>query len=167
MMMFLVKWLRRINADTGAEWLATRFGNIGRGMQGSHNVVVAFALLSCFGFLAYGFIGLGKFIEIFIPWNMVQPLYSISCIAAMCAAFLRDCFYPFCHVLFYTGWHAQHCAWRFHQIHCNDGCLHFNCSYCCHSFAWPYACMCRMVGSTPFFGKTVGSKLVAHHSRCE
>ena len=73
MMMFLSKWLRRSNATTGAEWLATRFGTSGRGVNGSHTVVVAFALLSCFGFLAYGFIGLGKFVEIFIPWNIVQP----------------------------------------------------------------------------------------------
>jgi len=28
--------------------------------------------LSCFGFLAYGFIGLGKFIEIFVPWDIVK-----------------------------------------------------------------------------------------------
>jgi len=73
MMMFLSKWLRRSNATTGAEWLATRFGREGRGVKSSHNVVVAFALLSCFGFLAYGFIGLGKFVEIFIPWHIVQP----------------------------------------------------------------------------------------------
>ena len=72
MMMFLSKWLRRSNADTGAAWLATRFGNIGKGITSSHNVVVAFALLSCFGFLAYGFVGLGKFIEIFLPWSMVK-----------------------------------------------------------------------------------------------
>ena len=72
MMMFLSKWLRRSNADTGAAWLATRFGNIGKGIKASHNVVVAFALLSCFGFLAYGFVGLGKFIEIFVPWNLIQ-----------------------------------------------------------------------------------------------
>lgn len=72
MMMFLSKWLRRSNADTGAEWLKTRFGSIGKGIRGSHNVVVAFALLSCFGFLAYGFIGLGKFIEIFVPWEYVK-----------------------------------------------------------------------------------------------
>jgi SSS family solute:Na+ symporter len=71
-MMFLSKWVRRSNASTGAEWLVTRFGTKGPGVTGSHNVVVAFALLSCFGFLAYGFIGLGKFIEIFVPWNMVQ-----------------------------------------------------------------------------------------------
>lgn len=72
LMMFLSKWLRRSNATTGAEWLATRFGKTGRGVSGSHNVVVAFALLSCLGFLAYGFVGLGKFIEIFVPWDVVK-----------------------------------------------------------------------------------------------
>ncbi|BAV09484.1 Na+/proline symporter [Filimonas lacunae] len=73
MMMFLSKWLRRSNANTGAEWLATRFGRVGKGIKSSHAIVVAFALLSCFGFLAYGFVGLGKFIEIFVPWSEVQP----------------------------------------------------------------------------------------------
>lgn len=71
-MMYLSKWLRRSNANTGAEWLATRFGNTGKGVKGSHNIVVAFALIGCLGFLAYGFIGLGKFIEIFIPWEVVK-----------------------------------------------------------------------------------------------
>lgn len=72
LMMFLSKWLRRSNATTGAEWLATRFGKSGTGIRASHNVVVAFALLSCLGFLAYGFVGLGKFIEIFVPWEYVK-----------------------------------------------------------------------------------------------
>ncbi|HEX7456997.1 MAG TPA: sodium:solute symporter family protein [Ginsengibacter sp.] len=72
-MMFLAKWLRRSNANTGAEWLATRFGIKGTGVKSSHNIVVAFALIGCLGFLAYGFIGLGKFIEIFVPFNLVQP----------------------------------------------------------------------------------------------
>jgi Na+/proline symporter len=72
-MMFLAKWLRRSNADTGAEWLTTRFGTKGKGVKASHNIVVVFALQVCFGFLAYGFIGLGKFVEIFIPWKVVQP----------------------------------------------------------------------------------------------
>lgn len=71
-MMFLAKWLRRSNADTGAEWLATRFGLRGQGVKGSHNIVVAFALIACLGFLAYGFVGLGKFIEIFVPWHLVK-----------------------------------------------------------------------------------------------
>ncbi|OLY91766.1 Na+/proline symporter [Cnuella takakiae] len=72
-MMFLAKWLRRSNADTGAEWLATRFGLEGKGVRASHNITVAFALIGCLGFLAYGFVGLGKFIEIFVPWSIVQP----------------------------------------------------------------------------------------------
>lgn len=72
MMMFLSKWLRRSNANTGAEWLQTRFGSTGKGVKGSHVVVIAFALISCFGFLAYGFIGLGKFMEIFIPWDHIK-----------------------------------------------------------------------------------------------
>src|SRR4051812_2300903 len=72
-MMFLSRWLRRSNANTGAEWLVTRFGEKGKGVTGSHNVVVAFAIIGCLGFLAYGFVGLGKFIEIFVPWNLVQP----------------------------------------------------------------------------------------------
>ncbi len=71
-MMYLSKWLRRSNATTGAEWLATRFGTTGKGVQSSHTVVVVFALIGCLGFLAYGFVGLGKFIEIFVPWETVK-----------------------------------------------------------------------------------------------
>src|SRR5215471_12979764 len=71
-MMYLSKWLRRSNANTGAEWLGTRFGLRGVGVKASHSVVVAFALIGCLGFLAYGFVGLGKFIEIFIPWDAVK-----------------------------------------------------------------------------------------------
>ncbi len=72
MMMFLSKWLRRSNANTGAEWLQTRFGLTGKGITGSHIIVIAFALISCLGFLAYGFVGLGKFMEVFIPWDTVK-----------------------------------------------------------------------------------------------
>lgn len=72
-MMYLSKWLRRSNADTGAAWLATRFGSIGKGVKASHNITVAFALIGCLGFLAYGFVGLGKFMEIFIPWQYIEP----------------------------------------------------------------------------------------------
>ncbi len=72
MMMFLSRWLRRSNANTGAEWLQTRFGLSGPGVRGSHLIIIAFALISCLGFLAYGFIGLGKFMQVFIPWEAVQ-----------------------------------------------------------------------------------------------
>jgi solute:Na+ symporter, SSS family len=73
LMVYLSMWLRRSNATTGAEWIATRFGK-GRGSIMSHNIVVVFALISCLGFLAYGFIGLGKFMMIFIPWEYVSFL---------------------------------------------------------------------------------------------
>lgn len=72
LMMYLSRWLRRSNAATGAEWLETRFGKTDKGVESSHIIVIVFALLSCLGFLAYGFIGLGKFIEIFLPWNVVK-----------------------------------------------------------------------------------------------
>lgn len=72
LMMYLSKWLRRSNANTGAEWLATRFGVKGPGVGASHKIIIAFALICCLGFLAYGFIGLGKFIEIFVPWDVVK-----------------------------------------------------------------------------------------------
>ncbi|MDO6433723.1 sodium:solute symporter family protein [Flavitalea sp. BT771] len=73
MMMYLSRWMRRSNATTGAEWLTGRFGASGRGVRSSHNIVVAFALLSCLGFMAYGFVGLGKFVQVFIPWDIVRP----------------------------------------------------------------------------------------------
>tara|TARA_R110001583_G_scaffold335_5_gene3041 strand:- start:4502 stop:6340 length:1839 start_codon:yes stop_codon:yes gene_type:complete len=71
LMVYLSKWLRRSNATTGAEWIGTRFG-FGKGAKLSHIIVVVFALVVCLGYLAYGFIGLGKFIEIFIPWEVVS-----------------------------------------------------------------------------------------------
>ena len=77
LMVFLSIWLRRSNVTTGAEWIKTRFG-IGRGSNLSHNIVVVYALISCLGFLAYGFIGLGKFMMIFIPWEFVSSGLGFS-----------------------------------------------------------------------------------------
>ena len=72
LMVFLSIWLRRSNVTTGAEWMLTRFGRK-KDSQLSHGIIVIFALINCLGFLAYGFIGLGKFMMIFIPWEMVAP----------------------------------------------------------------------------------------------
>ena len=99
-MMFLAKWLRRSNADTGAEWLATRFGLKGKGVKSSHNITVAFALIGCLGFLAYGFVGLGKFIEIFVPWDLVQPYVPFYVPAAYVAHFYGIIFTLF--AMFYS-----------------------------------------------------------------
>lgn len=77
LMVFLSAWLRRSNVTTGAQWIETRFG-IGTGSSLSHGIVVVFALISGLGFLAYGFIGLGKFMEIFIPWEYVNQFLNLS-----------------------------------------------------------------------------------------
>ncbi len=77
LMVFLSAWLRRSNVTTGAQWIETRFGT-GTGARLSHTVVVVFALIGGLGFLAYGFVGLGKFVEIFIPWEAVQPHLGIQ-----------------------------------------------------------------------------------------
>ncbi|RYY27464.1 MAG: sodium:solute symporter [Chitinophagaceae bacterium] len=100
MMMFLSKWMRRSNADTGAAWLATRFGIHGKGVKGSHNIVVAFALISCLGFLAYGFVGLGKFIEIFLPFSTISKFLPFSIPAAYVAHFYGIVFTLF--AMFYS-----------------------------------------------------------------
>ncbi|MFH0760796.1 MAG: sodium:solute symporter family protein [Bacteroidota bacterium] len=77
MMVFLSAWLRRSSVSTGAEWIGTRFGN-GPSGRLSHSIVVIFALISCLGFLAYGFIGLGKFVEIFIPYEWLSQYLPFS-----------------------------------------------------------------------------------------
>ncbi|MCF8262087.1 MAG: Na+:solute symporter [Melioribacteraceae bacterium] len=77
LMVFLSAWLRRSNVTTGAQWIETRFGK-GGGSTLSHTIVVAFALIGGLGFLAYGFIGLGKFMEIFIPWEYVNQFLQLD-----------------------------------------------------------------------------------------
>lgn len=100
LMMFLSRWLRRSNATTGAEWLAGRFGISGTGVKASHAVVVAFALLSCLGFMAYGFVGLGKFMQIFIPWDIIQSCLPFTVPEAYVPHFLGIVFTLF--TMFYS-----------------------------------------------------------------
>ncbi len=76
MMVYLSVWLRRSNVLTGAEWITTRFGK-GAGARQSHIIVVIFALISVIGFLAYAFVGIGKFAKIFLPWDLSVNTYGI------------------------------------------------------------------------------------------
>lgn len=77
LMVYLSIWLRRSNVTTGAEWIGTRFGH-GRDGRVSHNIVVVYALIGCLGFLAYGFVGLGKFLMIFLPWDIVCGFFGVD-----------------------------------------------------------------------------------------
>ncbi|MEL1245408.1 sodium:solute symporter family protein [Flavobacterium sp. DGU11] len=74
LMVFLSKWLRRSNATTGAEWLGTRFGLTDKGVRESHAIVVVFALMLCIGYMAYAFVGVGEFLEIFIPYETIKEV---------------------------------------------------------------------------------------------
>ncbi|CAN5156715.1 Na+:solute symporter [soil metagenome] len=69
MMVFLSIWLRRSGVMTGAEWIKFRFGE-GRGAHLAHIIVVIFALFNVIGFIAYGFIGIGKFAAAFLPYEL-------------------------------------------------------------------------------------------------
>lgn len=99
LMMYLSKWLRRSNASTGAEWLQTRFGQ-GRDSHFSHLITVVFALITCLGFLAYGFVGLGKFMELLIPWEVVAPYLPFELSPQYVGPFYGLIFT--CFVAFYT-----------------------------------------------------------------
>ncbi len=81
LMMFLAVWVRRSNVMTGAEWLKTRFGN-NRGSELSHLVVVLFAIVAVVGFITYGFKGVGKFSEIFFPWNLRIQVFGLTIASA-------------------------------------------------------------------------------------
>ena len=68
-MIFLAIWLRRSNVITGAQWITHRFGDK-LGGRLSHIIVTIFAVISVFGFIAYFFVGIGKFATIFFPWDL-------------------------------------------------------------------------------------------------
>ncbi len=76
LMVYLATWVRRSGVLTGAEWITTRFG-AGRGGTLSRLVIVAFALVSVVGFIAYDFQGMGKFSKIFLPWDLSANTYAI------------------------------------------------------------------------------------------
>ncbi|PBI87125.1 Sodium/glucose cotransporter [Flavobacterium sp. ACN2] len=68
-MMFLAVWIRRSKVMTGSEWILTRFGSDKAG-KASHIIVAIFAIISTIGFIAYFFVGIGKFVTIILPWDL-------------------------------------------------------------------------------------------------
>jgi Na+/proline symporter len=76
-MVFLAIWLRRSNVMTGAQWITTRFGDK-QGGRLSHIIVTVFAVISVFGFIAYFFVGIGKFATIFFPWDLATSFGPFS-----------------------------------------------------------------------------------------
>jgi Na+/proline symporter len=78
LMVYLSVWLRRSGVMTGAEWIRFRFGD-GQGARLAHVIVVVFALFNVVGFLAYGFIGIGKFAAVLLPWRLsADPATNVN-----------------------------------------------------------------------------------------
>lgn len=72
---YLGSWIRRSNVLTGAEWMRTRFGRkLGGNL--SHISVVVYALVATVAFLAYAFQGIGKFADVFFPWDLAWWHFS-------------------------------------------------------------------------------------------
>lgn len=86
-MVFLAIWLRRSNVMTGAEWITTRFGDKTGGKL-SHIIITIFAIISVFGFIAYFFVGIGKFATIFFPWDLSTQVAGFSLTSEQSYAFL-------------------------------------------------------------------------------
>ena len=167
-MMFLSKWLRRSNANTGAEWLATRFGKSGTGVKASHTVVVAFAIIGCLGFLAYGFIGLGKFIEIFVPWNMVQPYIPFHIAPQYVPHFYGIVFTLF--AMFYSilgGMHSIVLGDLIKYIIMTIGCISIAVIAMIHLHDDGKSLNVPEGWTNPFFGLAFESGLVGYCSGCE
>jgi len=74
LMIFLSIWLRRSGVMTGAEWIKFRFGN-GQGARLAHLIVIIFAVAVVITYVAYGFIGIGKFATVFLPWELSSDAY--------------------------------------------------------------------------------------------
>jgi solute:Na+ symporter, SSS family len=79
---YLGAWIRKSNVLTGAEWMRTRFGT-GRGGTLSHISVVIYALIAALGFLGYAFQGIGKFAQVFFPWDLAMGSLASSDVYAV------------------------------------------------------------------------------------
>ncbi len=76
LMIYLSVWLRRSGVMTGAEWIRKRFGH-DLGAELSHISVIIFAMFIVISMLAYTFQGVGKFAQIFLPWDLAPQTYAI------------------------------------------------------------------------------------------
>lgn len=75
-MIFLARWVRRSGVLTGAEWISTRFGEK-TGVELSRAIIVIFALVSVVAFVGFSFQGIGKFAQVFLPFDWSPGTYAV------------------------------------------------------------------------------------------
>ena len=99
LMMYLSKWLRRSNATTGAEWLATRFGKRQKCTCIPHQCGhICFA--GMFRFPGLRICRPGEIHGNIHSMEFSATLFSISCFACIRSAYLWHHIYPVCYILF-------------------------------------------------------------------
>ena len=76
LMIYLARWIRRSGVLTGAEWISTRFSEK-KGVELSRAIIVIFALVSVVAFVGYAFQGIGKFAQVFLPFDWSPETYAM------------------------------------------------------------------------------------------
>ena len=77
LMAHLGRWIRRSNVITAAEWMTTRFGQGTPGELPRLTIAIV-SVGTLIGMVAYGFVGVGKFIAEFLPALSVNPSTNIA-----------------------------------------------------------------------------------------
>ena len=85
LMCHLGRWVRRSNVVTAAEWMSTRFGKGWAGELPRMTVAIV-AVGSLLGYVAYAFVGVGKFVSVFAPTLSADPQTNVMIygIAVIC-----------------------------------------------------------------------------------
>ncbi len=69
---YMAGWVRRSGVLTGAEWMATRFGE-GAGGRLARGAYALMAVITCASFIGYAFQGIGKFASVYVPLELLAP----------------------------------------------------------------------------------------------
>ncbi|MCE5272084.1 hypothetical protein LLH00_12480 [bacterium] len=82
----LGRWIRRSNVVTAAEWMSTRFG---KGWAGElPRLTIAFVSIGLLiGYVAYAFVGVGKFVSAFVPALHPDPTTNAQILGIIVIAF--------------------------------------------------------------------------------
>ncbi len=82
----LGRWVRRSNVVTAAEWMSTRFGG---GWAGElPRMTIAFVSIGLLiGYVAYAFVGVGKFVSAFVPPLHPDPEVNAQILGVLVIAF--------------------------------------------------------------------------------
>jgi len=86
LMCHLGRWIRRSNVVTAAEWMSFRFGE-GWAGELPRLTVAAISIGSLIGYVAYAYVGVGKFISAFVPALSADPTVNAQIWGALVILF--------------------------------------------------------------------------------